>query len=580
MCGIAGAMAKTPGEGFAPPLEALMEALAHRGPDGRGSFKDHAVGLAHVRLSIIDLAGGAQPIRSPRGNLIIANGEIYNYPDIRAALGEAAFTTHSDSEGALALYEKHGEDFVTRLRGMYAFALYDVAQELLILHRDPFGIKPLYIAETAEHFLFASEAQSFFRAGLTAPEVRAEGAYELLQLKFTAGRKTVFAGVERVLPGETLFVKRGEIVKRTRINPWIAGAASAEGVADGLARLDAELIESVKAHTLSDVPYGVFLSGGVDSCSVIAAMMRLKITDFPCYTVRFPNSSLYDETDTARAAARAAGARHVEVEITESDFWATMPHVAAHMDDPAMDPVMIPSAILARRAAEDVKVVLCGNGGDEVFAGYRRYERAALPSFLRKKALRAKGQFDGSGLLIGAGDGWRAAFAASEAEAAANAQTLLQKLQATDCADFLPHYLLSTLDRSLMAYGVEGRTPLLDMKLSPFGFNLPDALKLKSLKGKWLLRKWLDGALPAARPFAKKRGFSVPTEEWIAKRAPSLASFVCDQPGVREHFRIDAVRALFTDNAHPQAHLRWPTLFFALWHEGVVRGRRGVTLPA
>jgi asparagine synthase (glutamine-hydrolysing) len=254
-----------------------------------------------------------------------------------------------------------------------------------------------------------------------------------------------------------------------------------------------------------------------------------------------------------------------------------MPRVAAHMDDPAMDPVMIPSAILAKRAAEDVKVVLCGNGGDEVFAGYRRYERAALPSFLRKKALRAKGQFDGSGLLNGAGD-WRAHFAASEAEAAAHAKTLLQKLQATDCADFLPHYLLSTLDRSLMAYGVEGRTPLLDMKLSPFGFNLPDGLKLKQLKGKWLLRKWLEGALPAARPFAKKRGFSVPTEEWIARRAPALAAFVCDQPGVRERFNVDGVRALFNDAAHTHAHLRWPVLLYALWHEGVVRGNRGETL--
>ena len=567
MCGIAGVMGRAPRAPDCSQVDRVVDALAHRGPDGRGVMSAGAASLGHRRLSIIDLEGGAQPIGSPRGDLIVVNGEIYNDLEIRKACPDRPYLTKSDSESALALYEKYGLEFVDHLRGMYAIAIYDKAREQLVLHRDPYGIKPLYYRDTGDAIWFSSEPQALFAAQNEEPKLNAAKVIELMQLRFNTGADTVFSNVRSLLPGETLVVRGGRIAERRRRDPFTPRKPMEIDEDTALRELHNKLLDSVETHMRSDAPYGVFLSGGVDSCSVIAAMERLGVRGLPCYTAAFPGTSVSSEADRAARVAEAIEAEHITVDVTEHDFWRVLPEVARKVDDPSLDAAMVPMHLLAERAAKDVKVVLCGQGGDEIFAGYRRYERAGLPSFLPMRQLRKKGWFDGSRLSDFCKQPWRDDYAQIADLKIGAAETRLMGLQALDGSDYLPNHNLRVLDRCLMAHGLEGRTPFLDPVLSSFGFSLPDRLKLRGRVGKWLLRTWLNNHLPVAEPFADKRGFSVPLGEWIEKRTPHLAEFMCDQAGVRQLFDVDQVRLLFTQARHCEEARRWPLLFFAIWHQ-------------
>ena len=270
MCGIAGLMTR---DGSAPDgavLDRLSAALAHRGPDGEGRYVNGGVGLMHRRLAIIDLETGDQPLGESGGGVLVANAEIYNYVELRGTLGDAPFATASDCEPPLHLYRRDGAAFAGELRGMYAIALHDPASGRLVLARDPFGIKPLYYAQAGWGFAFASEPQALIAAGLVAPRLNPRAREELLELRFTTGADTIFDGIERVLPGETLVVAGGRVVERRRREALPAGGDPAAGEDDVLSRLDAALRDSVTLHRRSDVPYGMFLSGGVDSATVLA----------------------------------------------------------------------------------------------------------------------------------------------------------------------------------------------------------------------------------------------------------------------------------------------------------------------
>lgn len=575
MCGIAGL--QTIG-GQAPDtrvLDAMTVALGHRGPDGEGRFISGATGLAQTRLAIIDLETGDQPLFDPEGLALVANGEIYNYLELRRELGEASFTTQSDCEPPLKLYRRDGVRFADALRGMYAIALYDPDGERLVLARDPFGIKPLYYAETPEGFVFASEPQAIVASGLVAPRLDRAAATQLLELQFTTGRQTAFEGIARVLPGETLVVERGRVLERTRRAALPEGPPVAVNEERALVMLEDALIDSVRVHQRSDVPYGMFLSGGIDSSAILACMARLNDQPVRCYTAGFSGTRVVDERDHARRVASATGADHVSIDVTEADFWSLLPAIAAAVDDPAADYAIVPTYRLAQEAAKDVKVVLCGEGGDELFAGYGRYRAVNRPTWLGGRAMRARGALDGLGLLRVETPEWRDGIAAAWSRAA-DGRTRLQRAQAVDCADWLPNDLLIKLDRCLMAHSLEGRTPLLDPAVAQAGFLLPDALKMRGRTGKYLLRAWLAKHLPEAEPFARKRGFTVPVAEWIAGRGPALAPLVAAQPGVAELCRPDRVRALFRGlGGKPAKHdgqAAWLLLFFALWHQRHMMG--------
>jgi asparagine synthase (glutamine-hydrolysing) len=573
MCGIAGLMTT---DGGTPPqavLERLQAALAHRGPDGTGYYRSGNVGLMHARLAIIDLETGAQPLFEPGGAALIGNGEIYNYIELEDEMPDVEFTTLSDCEIPLHLYRREGLDFTRRLRGMYALAIHDPAAGHLVLARDPFGIKPLYYVETRSCFAFASEPEALIEAGLAGAELLRQTRNELLQLQFTTGRDTLYAGIKRVLPGEILVVVEGRIVERRRREALPAGPPVPIDVAAGLAELDRVLHDTVRMHQRSDVPYGMFLSGGIDSTALLSLMAELNDRPVHAFTIGFSATQAADERPAARAAAQSVGAEHVEIEFREADFWHLLPEVAAALDDPVADYAVLPTWKLARTAQEaGLKVILSGEGGDELFAGYGRYRSVMRPWWAGGKMLRGRGNFDGLGLLRGGLTGWRDGMAAAEIRAAGELRTRLQIAQATDCADWLPNDLLTKLDRCLMAFGIEGRTPFLDPAVAEFAFRLPDDLKIRDGLGKWLLRRWLQDRMPAAEAMARKKGFTVPVAEWLRKRGATLGPLVASQPGIREICLPQAVERLYaTLDGKRQGFAAWSLLFYALWHRAHIQ---------
>jgi len=575
MCGIAGIMTQ---HGDAAPgrlLRAMGAALAHRGPDGDGHYRSGDVGMMQMRLAIIDLATGDQPLYEPGGAALVANAEIYNYIELRREFPESSFATQSDCELPLHLYRRHGLDFTSHLRGMYAIALHDPAAGRLVLARDPFGIKPLYYAETPHYFAFASEPQALIQAGILDCELAAPARNELLQMQFTTGRDTIFAGIKRVLPGETIVVRQGRIVERRRQEALPAGEPVAIDEEEALQRLDAALADSVLVHQRSDVPFGMFLSGGIDSTAVLVMMARLAQRPVRAFTVGFAGSDDSDERPAARVAALAVGAEHVEILFDERDFWRLLPAIASAVDDPATDYAMLPTYKLAEAAqADGLKVILSGEGGDELFGGYGRYRSVMRPWWAGGRMPRARGILDDLGLLRGEMAGWRDGIAAAEALATGDGRSRLQIAQAVDCADWLPNDLLTKLDRCLMAHGVEGRTPFLDPAVAALSFRLPDELKIRRGLGKWLLRRWLAQQLPAAQPLARKRGFTVPVGRWIAASAAKIGPLVARSEAVRALCDLDGVERVFAAAAQKRAgRAAWTLLFYALWHRRHIEGR-------
>ena len=568
MCGIAGVMRTSDALNQEALLQKLGDALAHRGPDGRGTYQADRVAMVQTRLAIIDLNTGDQPLYGPDHTALIANGEIYNYIELRREIGDQRFATHSDCEPPLYLYQSDGLDFADRLRGMYALAIHDRPSGRLVLSRDPFGIKPLYYIEHRDHFAFASEPQALVAAGLADAQEEPMPRAELLQMQFSTGASTPFHGIKRVLPGETVVVAGGKILERKRQQVLPADGPRPVNEDDAIESLDRVLTESVDLHQRSDVPYGMFLSGGVDSSALLAMMARLNDRPVLAYTAGFRGANVHDERERARTVAHAAGATHVEVEIGEEDVWQNLPAIAAAMDDPVADYAVIPTYMLAKRARHDVKVILCGEGGDELFAGYGRYRSAVRPWFWGGRGMRVKGMFDNLDVLRESPVGWRDGMDAAETQAADNDRlSRLQIAQMIDCTDWLPNDLLTKIDRCLMAHGVEGRVPLLDPQVASFAFSLPNQLKVHRRLGKWLLRKWLEAALPEAQPFGKKRGFTVPVAQWLRGQGTKLGPLVAAQPGVAALCHPDRVIRLFGSEDKRHGFAAWTLLFYALWHQ-------------
>jgi len=569
MCGIAGVMMRDGRPPDSAILDCLINALAHRGPDGSGRYVSPPVGLVHTRLAIVDLKTGDQPLYESGGAVLVANGEIYNDPELRRQLCGVSFSTGSDCEVPLHLYRREGTGFAATLRGMYAIAIYDPANRRLTLARDPFGIKPLYYAEAPDCFAFASEPQALLRAGLAKRSFRARARSELLQLKFTTGRETIFSDIQRLLPGEIVVVEDGRIIERRRRLPLSQGSSPATNYDDALRQLDKVLTDTVEHHLRADVPYGLFLSGGVDSSTLAALMARFSAQPLIAFTAGFPGTAAADESSDARRVAHTVGADHHVVEMTEHDFWNCAPSVAAALDDPTTDAATLPTYLLAKAAKDHVKVVLTGEGGDEIFCGYSRYYRARRFWGLFTHKARSRGEFDGLVHLSAVFNGWRDGLSLVEREQSRADRTLVQTLQAVDCAEWLPNDLLIKVDRCLMAHGLEGRTPFLDPVVADFAFRLPDDMKATTKMAKRMLRDWLATNVPAAEPYAKKLGFNPPVGEWIAARRPLIEKLVARQPGIRELFRKANVRE---DVAWAFADLKryhqaaWSLLFYAMWH--------------
>ena len=597
MCGIGGYFLRPGSAAPAAALDRMEAALAHRGPDGSGRFTDSHVGFIHTRLSIVDLAKGAQPFIAPVGEggaVLIANGEIYNHAALRQShCGGYDFGSGSDCETMLALWSRHGTAALQQLRGMYAAALYDPGSGEGLLIRDPFGIKPLYICETADGLFFASEIAALRATGLaeTAPDRAAPDraapdplhAGCIIDRQYAPDDLPAFPAIRRVAPGEMLVIRDGRIAEAMTDAPLETSLIDPAALTT--AGFATQLHDSVEAHLMADVPLGLFFSGGVDSTAILAALADLRSRDggsepILTYTVRFDRGA-DDETALAASLAASEGADFVDVPYGKADFLADAGLAALACDDAVADYAILPTLHLARRAARDVKVVLSGEGGDEFFAGYGRY-RAGLRAIGAKFPTRP-----GPALRAGLfGDDVTRRLTARYERAGAAMPGVLQRLanrpgalaalQRHDIDDWLPNDLLIKLDRCLMRHGLEGRTPFIDRQLSPFGFHLPVAAKIGRGGGKHLVKSWLAERLPACRPFARKRGFTVPVGGWIAEESRTLAPLVAAQEGVAGLISAGAARAVI-DSADGRGNgrgglLAWRLLFYALWHQIHCRG--------
>ena len=586
MCGIAGYFLR-PGQsapdGFLAGLEA---ALRHRGPDGTGREVMEGAGFCHTRLSIVDIKGGAQPFvqdKDGRRSMAVANGEIYNHEALRGELPAGTRPGASDCAVLLPLWIAHGGEFARGLRGMYAAALYEEGADGSgdgCLVRDPFGIKPLYYVEDSRGVFFASEMAGLRDALGLAGEPDDASLAGVLDRQFVPGGETAFSDVGRLAPGEVLEIRAGRIARRLKDAPLKDG----DGGDPDPDHLDSLLESTVEAHQMSDVPFGMFLSGGVDSSVLLALMARLRgkgrvpdhTTDLLAYTVRFDGADVEDETGHAGRLADAVGAEFIDVAYGAEDFIRDAGKAVAATDDPVADYAILPTFHLAARAREDVKVVLTGEGGDEFFAGYGRYRAGLRPFF--PKAPGRPGPALRSGLLRKeAAAGLRRLLGGRKGlppfhERIAGRDAALRRLQAYDIAGWLPDDLLVKADRCLMRHGVEGRTPFVDRHLSAFGFHLPASAKIRGRDGKFILKSWLAENLPEADPFTPKRGFTVPVGRWISENAATLGPLVAAQAGIRRIIDADAIPGLFGRADTRAGLLAWRVLYVALWHQIHVLG--------
>ena len=576
MCGIAGVQVDAGKAVDATTLTKLADELHHRGPDARGFFREGNIGLASTRLAIMDVAHGDQPLHAPSGVVLVANGEIYNSPELRATFGDYAFQTESDCEVILPLYEKYGIGFAEHLRGMYAIAIYDPRTERLILSRDPFGIKPLYLAAGEGFCAFASEIAPLVDLHFAPREADAGAERELLQLKYVIGSKTIIPNVVRLEPGETIVMENARIVERTSVSTWPrrSPVASRPVLAvsreDLLKRFTRVIEDSVAVHLRSDVPWCLFYSGGIDSTILMRVAQKVAAMPVRALTIGYDGDYSEDESRSANALAAASGVPCERIEMSAQDFWNLAPRIVASLDDPMADSAVLPLYMLAAAArANGFKVAISGEGADEVFGGYSRYRRALLPAFFRRKHRR--GVFTGKQVSRDRFNGWAEDMDGLEAAQSRRWSSRMQVLQAVDLLERLPNCLLIKLDRALMANGIEGRTPFLDKDVVRFALEVPDRLKNDLRTGKRLLRDWLAREFPAANPYARKKGFDLPVGAWMAARTHELAPLISAQPGIARLFAPSEVRAVL-DDCRRDAQPAWSLLCYALWHAHHILG--------
>ncbi len=634
MCGIAGFLLTSPEWGeerLAGAAREMGEALRHRGPDAGGEWVDAPAGVAvaHRRLSILDLSEtGSQPMRSASGrHVIVYNGEVYNFPELRDELEAAGtrFRGHSDTEVLLEGLERWGMvGTLPRLSGMFAFALWDADSRRLTLARDRAGKKPLYYGWAGNAFVFASELKAL-RAfpGFSADVDRvALGRY--LQLGWVPGPRTIHAAVRKLPAGCAVTVEAGGSESEARPQPYwsaldaakngLAGAVREIGEAEAVETLEALLAEAVRARMVADVEVGALLSGGIDSSLTVALMQRASPVPVKTFTIGF-EVERYDESEAARALASHLGTEHTELMVRAEDALAVIPELPRIYDEPFADPSEIPTFIVSRLARERVKVALSGDGGDELFAGYKRYPRALkswsrwgnMPAPLRGglaaglEGLARRGARSGSGRwagkaerlsrAIGAGDGGELSFRmhqrCSRPEdlvpgfrpegryglAPAGTAEIADPLQAMMYADFAAYLVddvLVKVDRASMALGLEVRCPLLDSRVLEFAWSLPRGLRIGDGGGKRIPRKLLERLVPAGLSQRPKRGFSPPVGAWLRGPLREWAEDLLAEGRLRREgfLHPEAVRALWAQHLagwKDREQLLWAVLMFQAW---------------
>jgi len=625
MCGIAGFISKDKhraGRGAQAVLERMLGVIAHRGPDDDGALVEGPAAVGMRRLSIIDLAGGHQPLSGCDPSLsVVFNGEIYNFRELRPMLEARGhrFRTHSDTEAIVHAYEEFGEGCVEHLRGMFAFAVWDSRARRLFVARDRAGEKPLYYTVTeGGTFVFGSELKCLLEHAEVRRDVDPEALDAYLTFGYVPDPLTVFRGVEKLPPGHSLTLEGGRVTLRQYWDFTYEPAGEARPAEDYLEELRALLDESVRMRLVADVPLGAFLSGGVDSSAVVGLMARAGTRPVKTFSIGF-NEDSYDELRYARVAAREFGTDHHEFIVTP-EICSVVDELVWHFDEPFADSSAIPTYVVSKLAREHVKVVLSGDGGDELFAGYTRYvtdrrrsgfER--LPRFVRENLMQPLGRALPHGawgrnfihnVAFGAldryvedisiftrlnkrslyADGFRARLAdwrdGSPAlfrghAARASSGEALDALLYLDSKTYLPGDILTKVDRMSMAVSLEARVPLLDHKLIEFVTRIPPALKLRGRETKHVFKLALRGLVPGAILERPKQGFGVPIERWINERLRERVRGTLLEPRTRQRglFEQSYVALLLDEHGRGRrdhsAEL-WTLFMLELWHRTFV----------
>jgi asparagine synthase (glutamine-hydrolysing) len=639
MCGIAGIVSASrlhPDD--SERVLAMRDILSHRGPDDAGVRVDGIAALAHRRLSIVDLAAGKQPLANEDDTIWISfNGEIYNHADVRRELEHTGhvYRTRSDTETIVHAYEQWGDDCVTHLRGMFAFAIWDEKRRRLLLARDRLGVKPLYWTRCGDRLLFASEIKSILASGLVEARPNEAAIPELLSTRSLADTETMFVGIHKLMPGHTLAFERGEI----RIRRYWDVPTTRDAEAAGRTREDDEqrfrelLEESVRLRLMSDVPLGVFLSGGIDSSAIAALMARMIDRPLQTFSVAFSDRAC-NELEYARQVARAIGADAHEVVIDDRDFFGALPRLVWHEDEPIAHPSSVPLYFVSALARSQVKVVLTGEGSDELLAGYGKYPRAllnwragsiysrvlpgalrraiasgmpALPgragrfarrSFLAGEHTASRTFFDNFALINLAGQRQllspqHAALITDERAYGPSVSFLnradrsaspLKKFLYADLKTYLVELLMKQ-DQMSMAASIESRVPFLDHHLVEFAARLPDDRKLSGFATKRILRRAAADVLPREILERPKMGFPVPFASWARGAwAPVVRDVLLDRRSTeRGIVSARGVEQLLAGNAPAVSNhgdALWGLFNLELWYRTFIDGDGVQTLPA
>jgi asparagine synthase (glutamine-hydrolysing) len=610
----------------------MRDVITHRGPDEEGIFVDGAVGLGHRRLSIVDVASGHQPMTNEDGSLHITyNGEIYNHADYRAELEEKGhvYQTHCDTETILHLYEEHGVDCVDYLRGMFAFAIWDQRRQQLFIARDRLGVKPLYYVHTDDGSLyFGSEIKTLLEAGAFKPQINYQGLPDYLANHATSGEDTLFQSVKRLLPGQAMVWRDGELrLSRYWDVSFVKHGDEGRSDKDYIDEWRELFRTSVRLRLMADVPLGMFLSGGIDSSAIAAVMSGMVSEPIKTFSVAFKEREA-NELEYAQLVSQAFKTNHHEIVVSPEDFFTNLPKLVWHEDEPLAHPSSVALYFVSLLASRHVKVVLTGEGSDELLAGYARYKKTILnlalgaryrsltPASVRKllrrqievmpvarlrqKLLRSflavepdieSIYFDNFAVFprsmqpellttetreqIGTADPY---IGLREVQKQGDAVSLLDRLLYADIKTYL-HELLMKQDQMSMATSIESRVPFLDHKLVEFTSGLPERLKLRGWTTKYVLRESMKGLLPETILSRPKMGFPVPIGTWFRGAYSSVIDeyVLSDRALGRGIFAPDFVKRLVARHqtgGEDHAERLWALVNFEIWQRQFFDGEQ------
>lgn len=640
MCGIAGFVTTSPwftgGDAAGNVITRMTGAIAHRGPDDSGFYRDPSASLGHRRLSIVDLSGGHQPAANETDEIwIVYNGEVFNHADLRPALEAAGhrYRSHCDTETILHAYEQYGAECLTRFRGMFSFAIWDKTRRRLFCARDRLGIKPFYYFWDGRTFAFASEIKALLEHPSISPALREEALPEYLAFGYTSGDETMFQGIRKLMPGHTLTL---DLLSQTPepiiCRYWDVPAAplrrddGATGIPDRewISETRRRLEETVRMRLMSDVPLGMFLSGGVDSSAIAALIKRMTTGPVKTFAVGYRETQ-FSELDNAAEVARLIGTDHHQVVIGMEDFFSALPDLIWHEDEPIAWPSSVSLYFVSQLAAREAKVVLTGEGSDELFAGYSRYgwtrlnlrllrawqsiappglrrafrsriaHSALLSADLRRKLGHSfLGREESiESLYI---DNFYSPFSASERRELLRGNTgdeycaflrywengrggsPLGRMLYADQKTYLVELLMKQ-DRMSMATSIESRVPFLDHEFVEFAMRMPDRMKIRGRVQKYVLKQAVADLLPASIIHRKKMGFPTPLRQWLRDpaAAPVIDSLLHPDGLIASCLDMDAVRRLIAEyrvGSHDGTDRLWNLLNLQIWGDTFLTGRR------